>query len=106
MAEALRTKVTRLPISPQEVLCRGGVCYAPQRSAQRCRHPHTGQVVQTSAGRGTHFLEPEERKAHNDCPDCKAWTWRERVGQVGLFLACIVGVWTLLLYGLPWLFTR
>jgi hypothetical protein len=106
MAEALRTTVTRLPISPQEVFCRGCVFYAPQRSAQRCRHPHTVQVVQTYAGRGTHFLEPEERNAHNDCPDFQAWTWRERVAQVVLFLACIVGVWTLLLYGLPWLFTR
>jgi hypothetical protein len=106
VSDERQAKVYPLHASRQEVFCRGCVFYAPQRSAQRCRHPQAVQVVKTYVGRVTHSLEPEERNAHNDCPDFQARTWRDLAAQVVLFLASIVGLWTLLLYVFPWVFGR
>jgi hypothetical protein len=101
-----QANVYPLHASRQEVFCRDCVFYAPQRSMRRCRHPQARHVVKTYAGPATHFVEPEERNADNDCPDFEAMTWRGLAATVVLWLAGIAGLWTLLFYVFPWLFGR
>jgi hypothetical protein len=106
VSEKRQANVYPLHASRQEVFCRDCVFYAPQRSTRRCRHPQAAQVVKTYAEPATHFVEPEERNAHNDCPDFDALTWPVRAASVLLFLAGIIGLWTLLFYVFPWIFRR
>jgi hypothetical protein len=61
-----------LHASKHDVFCRDCRFYAPLRREHRCRHPHAAPEVKTYEKLAKHFVEPEDKNAHNDCTDFKA----------------------------------